>query len=401
MRRIIGFCPSWLTQRPKFNLELDFLNSMKPFFPATSIPNTAVTTPEQLLHASILGGRHAALGGHPLSRQYLLFNQWRIVSSLGFLEFDNFGFLRVDSVLGNADPTEKGHISYALGALGANLISRNVLGAREIVHVSSMDRFFPAWADYLDNSTRRPDYLAVDGKNQCFVVEAKGARSLKAETRQDLINKGQTGTVQNVYRYPSGMFNPYAGNGFAPEARVGLATEYPKDKLRIFGVDPEPGIRINVTIEDIQRVYLKVLLEKADALGEVKAGWSAEGERRFVWDVPETFEEYLEKREILDKPIESKEYESSQRLIEQHDRLQLWQQLQVRIAEEGLLGGKWDQFSTRSFEPAEVVKNEYLIRFMQICEEIWGTNDPAVLREVLGFGSYLSDGTQIRIESQI
>lgn len=397
MRQIVGFCPSWLAQRPKFNLELDFHKNMKPFFPARPIPKIAVSTPAQLLHAAILGGRHVALGGHPLSPQYLLFNQWRVASSLGFLEFDNSGFLRVDGVLQGADPTEKVCISYALGALGANLISRNVLGAREVVHVSSMDRFFPGWAEYLDDSKRRPDYLAVDGKNQCFVVEAKGARFLKAETRQDLINKAQTGTVQRVYQYPSGMFNPYAGNGFAPKARVGLATEYPRDKLRIFGVDPDPGIRINVTVEDIQRVYLKVLLEKADALGEVKTGWSAEEELRFVWDVPETFEEYLEKRERLDKRVESKKYESSQRLIEQHDRLQLWQQLQARIAEEGLLGGKWDQFSTRSFEPAEVVENEYLIRFMQICEEIWGTNDPSVLQEVLGFGSYLSDGTQIRI----
>lgn len=399
MRRIIGFCPSWLTQRPKFNLELDFLNSMKPFFPATSIPNTAVTTPEQLLHASILGGRHAALGGHPLSRQYLLFNQWRIVSSLGFLEFDNFGFLRVDSVLGNADPTEKGHISYALGALGANLISRNVLGAREIVHVSSMDRFFPAWADYLDNSTRRPDYLAVDGKNQCFVVEAKGARSLKAETRQDLINKGQTGAVQNVYRYPSGMFNPYAGNGFAPEARVGLATEYPKDKLRIFGVDPEPGIRINVTIEDIQRVYLKVLLEKADALSESEAGLDEGGELRFLWDVPETFEEYLENREELGRPVESRLHEASRLPIGQSDRLQLWQQFQGRIAEEGLLGGEWDEYTMRPFPLSETAPNEYSQRLIQIAEEIWGAIEPSVLQEVLGFGSYISDGTQIRIES--
>ena len=397
MRQIIGPCPPWLLQRSKFNLELNFCDNMKPFFPNTSIPQVAVSTPEELLHASLFGGRHPALGGNPASSRYREFNRWRLVSSLGFLDFNRLGFLKADGVIREADQSEKVAISYSLGAMGANLIARNVLGAREVVHISSMDRFYPGWAEYRRGTRRRPDYIAVDGNNDCFVVEAKGARILQSKTRKSLINKGQTKAVLKVFRYPGGMFNPYSGHGFAPKARVGLATEYPRDTLRIFGVDPDPGLRINVSVEEIQDAYFKILLEKAEGFGNEGVGEGVERGPRFVWTVPETFEEYLTSRRQLDQLPEGSQSTAEHAPVSKSGKRQLWHQFQTTIAEAGLLGEDWDLRTTRSFRLVEAATDEHLQRLIEIAQEMWGESGPLILEGLLREELSLSDGTRIEL----
>lgn len=353
----------------------------------------------RLLWAAVVGGRHPTFEPDMYSKRKEQFNLWRIYSALGFLNYEDDGFLCVDSTLRELDPTEKGQIGYAIGALCANVIAWDLLGARAVVHVSAMDRYHPGWLR-IDPAAgkKRPDYVAVDAHGDCFVIEAKGRAGLQNATRTELRTKRQTGAITGVYPLLNGLPNPLRTRCFVPKARVGVAADYGSKQLKVFATDPPPEMVVRVAPEDIISVYYRELFDNSDA-ERAEDEWQQVGGISYKIEIPAELQQYTELSpddELSLLPTwRSVTVRSSE---EVYDRFALLQQFQTAFTRAYLDGEVREDLWDRPLAEGSILApNGREAQMTEVARELWGENGEAILRQIVVSPELQPDGTTVEI----
>lgn len=254
--------PGWLDERKRFKVEIDFDPCLHSLVPTQHPLPFTVFSAKALLYAAAFGGRHRVLEKDIGSEEKRFINEWRINSALGFLSYDEDGFLCRSPLIDELEASEKTSVAYAMGSMLANAIAYHLLGAWAVVHVSTLDHHFPGWLVYNKASQKRPDYIAVDIYGQCFVIEAKGRRVLDSRTKKGLRSGSQTSSIARFsqQRYVPA---PLHVKGVRPVARIGVATIYGSKKLKVFGTDPEPDMILRITPAEIIELHYRETLERA------------------------------------------------------------------------------------------------------------------------------------------
>lgn len=181
-----------------------------------------------------------------------LFTQWRVASSLDFIEpFRARGKrkyeLRRSSAYSILEATEKGQIGYAIGSMmtSAFVSSSCTLDCPYMLHMSLLKKLWPHW--HLSSVRSLPDYACFDQSGRLVAfAEAKCRNSTSgwSDVKRDLQTKRQF-TALNPPRH-----NPQI-------MRIGCATVIPETPpLSFYAVDPEIDIPHRLLqIEDPIRLY--------------------------------------------------------------------------------------------------------------------------------------------------
>lgn len=401
MPYIDGLAPGWVEDVAQVNLELELDANMARLLTTPTVPNRLILSTGRLLWAAMDAGRHLSLEPDMHSDRKRLFNTWRIVSALGFLTYDGDNYLRRDSVLPELETTEKTQVGHAIGALCAAALSWELLGARAVVHVSTMDKHYPGWIHYgPDAGQRRPDYIAVDLNHDCFVLEAKGREDLRKTTRDELRDKVQAGVVAGVCPLLAGLPNPLRTRGFVPKAQVGVATDYGGRRLKVFATDPPPDIAIFASPAEIIQVYYRELFAKcSNEDADAPAPVGLEGGVPFQLEVPYGLERYREgvpDNEVGRPPTWRRIETESEEGIS--DRFVLWQQFQNAATEAGMTGPEWEGVRNLPIDPIQLVSPEAQTgRLLELAGRLWGENGRTILTEILAYEQLQPDGTTVRL----
>lgn len=154
--------PSWLDERERYKVEIDFDPCLHDLVATPSpLPFTVFNT-KALLFAAAFGGRYREIEKDMDAEEKRFFNEWRVNSALGFLSYDEDGYLCKSKFIESLEASEKTSVAYAMGSMLANLIAYHLLEAWVVVHVSTLDDHYPGWLIYDKASQKRPDYIAVD-----------------------------------------------------------------------------------------------------------------------------------------------------------------------------------------------------------------------------------------------
>lgn len=399
MPNIDGIAPGWVRNLDQFNLELEFDGNMARMLGTPNLPDLAVLTTDRLIWAAVDAGRHISLEPDMHSDRKFFFNSWRITSALGFLNFDGEDYLCGDSVLPELEQTEKTQVGHAIGALCASAIAWELLAARAVVHVSTMDKYYPGWIRYgAGVGRRRPDYIAVDFNRDCFVLEAKGRSGLRNKTKKELRKKAQAGAVAGIYPLLQGQPNPLRTRGFVPKAQVGIATDYGAGRLKVFATDPPPDMAVLVSPEEIVRVYYSELFEKCTREDDPIPAVPGIG-LRFQLQVPDHLEQYT-----AGLPEGEDERLPSWRRIEGEtadgttDRFVLRQQFQAALIEAGMTGDEWTWIRNVPIEEIQMASPEpQTRRMLQLANTLWGENGGTIMIQILRNDGIQPDGTRLRL----
>lgn len=300
MRVLSVECPPWLGERNLLKIACDYDPTVAPLLNQPSLPDSLGVSPGQLAWAAMTSGRHLALEPDAYAARKRLFNQWRVISALGFVRYDEDDFLAKDDVLDEREPTEKGQIGFAIGSLCATIASFLHFNAIALVHTDTMERYHPGWIEYHDGQTRRPDYVAVTKDYSCFVVEAKGrsehARRLRRQfldkTGNPSTNTAQAAAVRGVHTDLGGTTNPLRIKNFTPTAFLGVATEYGGERLSIFAADPPPRMTIKVSPAEILDVYFSEIDNAMDEYESQDGSAQDDQENIAQLEIPEDLQRF-------------------------------------------------------------------------------------------------------------
>src|SRR5690242_18969892 len=102
----------------------------------TTPPARLRTTPRRLAWAAITSGRPPGPFPTVLALAGSDFRQWRISAALGFVEPDGSGGLKRTAEFDQLDPTEQGHLNYALAGTLLKALAADQLDSPWLAHVS-------------------------------------------------------------------------------------------------------------------------------------------------------------------------------------------------------------------------------------------------------------------------
>lgn len=239
----------------------------------------------RLLWASITSGRPPTIVPTVFDASNAAYRQWRIWASLGMVEPDGYGSLRRTATFSDLDPTEKGHLNYALAGALTKAYAGLRLDSPWLAHMSLAT--VASYNIQFNASTSRPDYFGVTYQGKFIVAEAKGRIYLRADLKKQLDKKVQTGAVSTL-----------AGPGKAkttPAARYGVAAATGGKNLRLYVTDPDEDLRGQPDPNDWIRAYYNFLIQLADVVnaddpegsGPFGAGESTQGWQRVRFVVPD------------------------------------------------------------------------------------------------------------------
>lgn len=216
--------PPWAATSQTFTVPVRIGNSMPAA--ATTAPVDLNITGFDLIWAAVLSGRPAHFLQHPNSVKNAEFAQWRVASCLRLLEPRGQHLRRPAIFHSEVDPTEKGHLNFALGGTLTMAYLANKLGLRWLAHYSLVKKSPHYRLARTAPGHVEPDYIGMDSRQQFFVAEAKGRISLDSNTKKGLNTKRQTGVVQSI-------------NGQTSLPQFGIAAITGGSKIELYATDPE------------------------------------------------------------------------------------------------------------------------------------------------------------------
>lgn len=244
----------------------------------TTPPVRLRVTPRRLARAALTSGRPPGLFPAAFTLTGRDYRQWRIWSALGFIEPDGHGGLRRTQDFTQLDPTEQGHLNYALAGTLLKALAADQLDSPWLAHLSLAHR-----AGYVltrvGRTREEPDYFGPTFTHEYLVGEAKGRQLVKPALKRDLDGKRQTGQVTHV-------------NHQAVIRRYGLAATANTRQVKIYVTDPPTEIAAPTSPDPWIRAYYGMVIEVADALDEDLPGPSEDralreaGWKPVRWEIP-------------------------------------------------------------------------------------------------------------------
>ena len=245
--------PAWTVPNVKYTIPVTIGQGIA--VPKGSSPDLNVTG-ARLAWSAITSGRPPALFPSIMTLAGRDYRRWRIWASLGMLEPDGSGGLRRTTEFDALDPTEKGHLNYALAGAVAKAYTADKLGSPWLAHLSLALK--ANYAATFDKSVRRrPDYFGLSQAGDFLVAEAKGRMVLREELKKSLNKKDQTKAIATI-------------NGITPVARYGFATTATSAGVGLFATDPEDRIDIRISRSIWLSRYYRMVVDVADAIDSME-----------------------------------------------------------------------------------------------------------------------------------
>lgn len=232
--------PRWAATSKPFTVPVEVETNMPAA--AKAPPVDLSVTGVELIWAAVLSGRPAHFLRHPNSASNAEFAQWRVASCLRLLEPDGRNLRRPAIFRSEVDPTEKGHLNYALGGALTMAYLANKLGIRWLAHYSLVKKSPAYRLVRTAPGFVEPDYIGMDSSRKFFVAEAKGRMSLDKATKDDLNNKRQAKVVKSV-------------NGQASLPGFGIAAVTGGSRIELYATDPEVEVELPDPSEWVSAYY--------------------------------------------------------------------------------------------------------------------------------------------------
>jgi hypothetical protein len=246
--------PPWATQKKKYTIPV----AHGPRMPQTVLAQPANLTLSgyRMAWAAITSGRPPGLVPSVLTLAGRDYRSWRIWASLGLLEDDGSRRLRRTQDFAALDPTEKGHLNYALAGAIAKAYAAEKLGSPWLAHLSlAQGSGYPLTST--PGYSTRPDYFGITNNGDFFIAEAKGRIVLRKALKSALDAKHQTGAVRHV-------------KNSVVLARYGFAVTANTAGVSLYATDPEEEVQIEVTWEGWLRRYYRMILDLAEAIDQTE-----------------------------------------------------------------------------------------------------------------------------------
>ena len=157
MRVLNVECPPWLGERNLLRIACDYDPTVASLSNQPLLPDSLEVSPKQLAWAAMTSGRHLALEPDAYATRKRLFNQWRVISALGFVRYDEDDFLVKDDVLDEREPTCLLYTSLS------GLARRTALPARSEMCIRDSfgpHRYHGSLSSWLDRISPWPDQAA-------------------------------------------------------------------------------------------------------------------------------------------------------------------------------------------------------------------------------------------------
>lgn len=222
--------PLWSLTTSRYTVPVDLSKTM-PKRASRPTPELRVSGYE-LVWSAFLSGRPGHLAPGVLTTAEAAYRHWRVAASLGMVEPDpaqQSGLVRTQ-YFRDLDPTERGHLNYALGGTMAKAYLGVKLGVPWLAHLSLITNSHTV---AFGTSKKRPDYIGLDPHGSFIVAEAKGREVLRKSLKSDLDAKVQTGSVALI-------------NSAPPTARFGIATVATRSSIHLYATDP-PDEEVRIT----------------------------------------------------------------------------------------------------------------------------------------------------------
>ncbi|TWH03133.1 hypothetical protein L615_001200000020 [Nocardioides sp. J9] len=248
--------PKWAMAGTKYTIPVTLGKSMPPG--ATKTPVDLSVTGYRLAWAAISSGRPPALDASALTLAGRDYRNWRIWASLGLIEPYDVHLLRRTKHFAALDPTEKGHLNYALAGAIAKAYAAEKLGCRWLAHLSLAQTSTSYQAAFDPANPKRPDYIGLtDDGSSFFVAEAKGRVVLRSDLKKALDGKEQGKAVASV-------------GGQPVAARYGFAVTATTARTGLYVTDPVEPLQLDVTARQWIHRYYRMMVDIADAIDRVE-----------------------------------------------------------------------------------------------------------------------------------
>lgn len=266
--------PQWAASNRLFTFHVDVDSNMPP--PATASPTELTITGFELTRAAVFSGRPSHLLQNPQSPNNAAFAQWRATSCLHHLEpvtINSRTYLRRPTIFNNeVDPTEKGHLNFALGSALTLAYLKNKLGIGWLAHYSLLHNA-PQY-NIVRNAPGRvePDFIGLDHNLHFITAEAKGRMALDNKTKTNLRQKTQTGVVNSV-------------NNQRILRKFGIAAITGGPSIELFATDPEIEVALPTPRAWVARYYKYVRAVCGDKDEEIRTEHESFGADKSEFDL--------------------------------------------------------------------------------------------------------------------